>query len=149
MPDEQPTSIWERFDIRGETAAVIGGSGVLGGALARALGQAAARVAVIGRRAEAARQVADDIGAAGGVARSFVCDARDRPALEQVEREITEALGPVSILVNAAGGNAPLATTSPDRSFFALEADALRGVVDDNLLTTLIGCQVFGRGMAT
>ncbi len=144
----QPYSAPLSFAIRGETAVVIGGGGVLGGALARALGQAGAQVAVVGRRAEPAQVVADEIIAAGGVARGYACDALDRAALARTADEIAATLGPVSILVNAAGGNTPQATTAPDQSFFDLESAALRGVFDSNLLTTILPCQVFGRAMA-
>ncbi len=144
---EERTTAMGRFDIHDETAVVIGGSGVLGRAMAYALGEAGARVAVIGRSAEAAQQVAARITSAGGVGRSYACDAQDRPLLEATAREIAETLGPVTILVNAAGGNSPEATTTPERSFFALDPVALRSVVDGNLLTSLIGCQVFGEGM--
>jgi NAD(P)-dependent dehydrogenase (short-subunit alcohol dehydrogenase family) len=54
----------------------------------------------------------------------------------------------VDILINAAGGNYPTGTTSPDLSFFDLPLDALRYISDLNLLGTVLPCQVFGRGMA-
>lgn len=151
MSDEtsdQPAARLPSFAIRGDTAVVIGGGGALGGALARALGQAGAQVAVVGRRAEPTQTVADEILAAGGVARGYACDALDRAALARTADEIAAALGPVRILVNAAGGNTPQATTTPEQPFFDLESAALRGVFDGNLLTTILPCQVFGRPMA-
>jgi NAD(P)-dependent dehydrogenase (short-subunit alcohol dehydrogenase family) len=51
------------------------------------------------------------------------------------------------MLINAAGGNHPSATTSADLSFFDLSEEALRFVVDLNLLGTILPCQVFGRAM--
>ncbi|HUY78586.1 MAG TPA: SDR family NAD(P)-dependent oxidoreductase [Ktedonobacterales bacterium] len=150
MADEtqsQPTS-QSLFSVSGETAVVIGGGGVLGGALARALGQAGGRVAVVGRRAEPAQAVAEAIRAAGGVAQGYVGDALDRAALARTADEIAATLGPVGVLVNAAGGNTPQATTTEERAFFDLDIEALRGVFDGNLLTTIVPCQVFGRGMA-
>jgi NAD(P)-dependent dehydrogenase (short-subunit alcohol dehydrogenase family) len=68
--------------------------------------------------------------------------------LIQANKRIQTELGRVDILVNAAGGNHPLATTSADVSFFDLPVDALRGVSDLNLLGTILSCQVFGRDMA-
>src|SRR5690606_7639634 len=51
-------------------------------------------------------------------------------------------------LINGAGGNAPAATTSPDRSFFDILPDDFRAVSDVNLLGTVLPSQVFGKQMA-
>jgi NAD(P)-dependent dehydrogenase (short-subunit alcohol dehydrogenase family) len=51
-------------------------------------------------------------------------------------------------LINAAGGNRPDATTSPDRSFFDLPEEALRFVFDLNLMGTILPSQILGQLMA-
>ncbi|UCF35902.1 MAG: SDR family oxidoreductase, partial [Acidobacteriota bacterium] len=61
---------------------------------------------------------------------------------------VIEAFGQIDILVNGAGGNSPKATTSPERSFFDLPADALEFVFDLNILGTIIPSQVVARHMA-
>jgi NAD(P)-dependent dehydrogenase (short-subunit alcohol dehydrogenase family) len=136
------------FDIRGQTAVVTGGSGVLGRALALALGAAGAQVAVLARRAEACEAVAGEIRVAGGVAMGVVGDVTDRASIAGAAALVTDRLGPPDILVNAAGGNDPLATTNAERSFFDLEPAALDAVVRLNLAGTIAACQIFGRGMA-
>ena len=136
------------FDIRGQTAVVTGGSGVLGRVLARALGAAGARVAVLGRRAEPCAAVADEIIAAGGEALGVACDVRQRASIERAAQRISEVFGPVDILVNGAGGNVPEATISADRPFFTLEAQVMEDVLGANLTGTIQCCQIFGAGMA-
>jgi NAD(P)-dependent dehydrogenase (short-subunit alcohol dehydrogenase family) len=136
------------FSLEGQTALITGGSGALGSALARALAQAGARVAIMGRRIEPCEHVAESIRAAGGQALGVACDVLDRAALERAAELMAEALGPVDILVNAAGGNAPQATTSSERSFFALENEAVAQVLEANFTGTFQVCQVFGRAMA-
>ncbi len=136
------------FSLQNKTALVIGGSGVLGGAMSRALALAGARVAVLSRRAEACEKVAAEIRAQGGEALGVAADVQDRATLEAAEAKVTQALGPVDILVNAAGGNQPGATTAPERTFFDLDAAALRAVFDANLTGTILASQVVGRGMA-
>lgn len=137
-----------RFDIRGQTAVITGGSGVLGSAMALALAQAGARVAIISRRVEASQTIIEAIMAYGGTAISVACDVLDRDALERAEQQITDTLGSVDILINAAGGNQPQATTAPGRSFFDLDSQAVNAVFNLNFTGTFQSCQIFGRGMA-
>ena len=136
------------FSLEGQTAVVTGGSGALGSAMAHALAQAGARVAILGRRAEACERVAEDIRSSGGQALGVACDVLDRAALERAAEEITAAFGPVDMLVNAAGGNHPQATINTERPFFALEDQSLAHVLDTNFTGTFHACQVFGRAMA-
>jgi len=147
--ETQPQTLWQSlFTLSGATAVVMGGGGVLGGALARGLALAGAQVAVVGRRVEPAQAVVEAIHAAGGAAAAYACDALDYAALARTADAIAGDLGPVGVLVNAAGGNSAQATTTPDQPFFDLDTEAMRGVFDGNLLTTIVPCQVFGKGMA-
>jgi len=56
--------------------------------------------------------------------------------------------GRVDALINGAGGNNPRATTGPSMDFFSIPAEAMRFVLDLNLLGTILPSQVFGRVMA-
>jgi NAD(P)-dependent dehydrogenase (short-subunit alcohol dehydrogenase family) len=136
------------FDIAGQTAVVTGGGGALCSAMAKALAQAGARVAVLDLCAEAAERVAAEIRDCGGQADSLACNVLDRGALENAATAALAAFGPVDILINGAGGNRPLATTSAERPLFDLDCGAVEQVFDLNFLGTLQCCQVFGRGMA-
>jgi NAD(P)-dependent dehydrogenase (short-subunit alcohol dehydrogenase family) len=136
------------FQVQGQTAVITGGSGILGQAMAHGLAQAGAKVAIISRRAEMADNVARSIIAEGGQAISIACDVTDHSALEAAQERVTEVFGPTDILVNAAGGNQPQATTAPGRSFFDLPTEAIEGVLNLNFTGTVLSSQVFGRGMA-
>ncbi len=147
MPEKR-SDVQTRFEVRGRTAVVTGGSGHLGRAMASALAQAGAQVAILGRHAEAAQTVAQSIQAQGGSALGIACDVLSRADLEQSREQITSALGPVDIVVNAAGGNSPSASTSDKQSFFDLDTEAVNRVFGLNFTGTFQACQVFGRGMA-
>jgi NAD(P)-dependent dehydrogenase (short-subunit alcohol dehydrogenase family) len=136
------------FSLRGQTAFITGGSGVLGSAMAHGLSRAGARVAVAGRRAAACEEVAAAIRAEGGEALGVACDVLDPASLEAARSTAEAALGPVEILVNAAGGNAPGATTTTEQPFFALERASVSAVLGSNFEGTFLSCQVFGRAMA-
>jgi NAD(P)-dependent dehydrogenase (short-subunit alcohol dehydrogenase family) len=144
---EQRLDIQARFNVRGRTAVITGGSGQLGRAMAVALAQAGAQVAVLGRHAQTAEAVAMTIQKIGGTALGIACDVRDRVALEQGHKEVRSALGPVDILINAAGGNSPAASTSAEQTFFDLDAEAVNQVFGLNVTGTVQSCQVFARDM--
>lgn len=140
------TTNW--FCLQEETAVVIGGTGVLGGAMARALGAAGAKVAIVGRSAERGEKCVQTIQESGGTAMFHTADALDPQSLRQARDGIAQQLGHVSILVNAAGGNRPDATLPPGSDFCQLPVEAWRGVFDLNLVGgVLLPCQVFGEGM--
>jgi NAD(P)-dependent dehydrogenase (short-subunit alcohol dehydrogenase family) len=147
MPDTR-LDVQALFDVRGRTAVVTGGSGHLGRAMAAALAQAGAQVAILGRHVESAQAVAQSIQAEGGTVLGMACDVLNRADLEQSRAQITSAFGPVDILINAAGGNSPAASTSGKQSFFDLDAEAVSSVFELNFSGTFQTCQVFGRDMA-
>ncbi len=142
------TTPLDAFDVRGKVIVATGGGGVLVGTMARALGQLGARLAILDIIEEAAQRVADDIVAHGGEAIGIRTDVLDPGSVEHARDVILERFGTVDVLINGAGGNKPQATTSPERSFFDLPADAVRWVFDLNFLGTFIPSQVFGKVMA-
>jgi len=138
----------ELFDLTERNAVVLGGTGVLGGAMASALAGAGARVIVVGRSEERGAARVRDIEAAGGSARFQLADALDRDALLQARDVIASEFGAIDVLVNAVGGNRPDATLSPGASFCQLPLAAWHGVFDLNLVGgVLLPCQIFGESM--
>src|SRR5438094_277940 len=125
------------YDLSGQVAIVTGGTGVLGGEMARGLARAGARVAILGRRAAQAEAVAADIAKAGGEAMGTPGDVLDSAQLEQVRDRILDRWGRIDILVNAAGGNVPAATVPDDGSIFNLGLEAFGEVLNLNLLGTV------------
>jgi NAD(P)-dependent dehydrogenase (short-subunit alcohol dehydrogenase family) len=135
------------FDIRGFTAVITGGTGVLGSVMARALAKAGARVAILSRHATSSAKIVDAIQAEHGEAIGIACDVLQRSDLEHAYTEVLKAFGPIDILINAAGGNSPQATTTSELTFFDLDIRAIENVLDLNFTGTLQSCQIFGRSM--
>jgi NAD(P)-dependent dehydrogenase (short-subunit alcohol dehydrogenase family) len=138
----------ELFDLEGQVAVVTGGTGVLGGTMARGLARAGAKVGVLGRRPEKAEAAVRTIEEMGGEALALPADVLDRGQLEAARGAVEERWGRLDVLVNAAGGNMPQATLEPGQSFLDLPAENLDPVVALNLKGTLLPTQVFGETMA-
>jgi NAD(P)-dependent dehydrogenase (short-subunit alcohol dehydrogenase family) len=138
----------EMFDLTGEVAVVIGATGALGGAVAQGLAEAGAAVAVLGRNAERGEARVREISAAGGKARFFSADAVKRESLRAAHEEIQKALGAPTILVNAAGGNDPKVTVTPEHPFEQIAIEDWHANFDLNLVGgVLLPCQEFGPAM--
>ncbi|HYT91507.1 MAG TPA: SDR family NAD(P)-dependent oxidoreductase, partial [Gemmataceae bacterium] len=136
------------FDLSNEIAVVLGGTGVLGGAMADALATAGARVAIMGRNEERGKERVRAIEAAGGRALYQPADALDRDSLMRARDAVTKQWGPLSVLVAAAGGNRQDATLPPGGDFCKLPLAGWQGVFDLNLIGgALLPCQVFGETM--
>ena len=136
------------YDFTGQTVAVTGGAGVLGGDIVCALAGCGANVAILDRVLEPVQGILERLGPRASQVMAVACDVLDVESLRQAAAAGVTKFGTVDCLLNAAGGNKPQATTSPKLSFFDLPADALRWVFDLNILGTMLPCQVFGKLMA-
>jgi len=145
--EKEMSNIQDLFHIQGLTAVITGGGGVLGSAIAIALAEAGARVAVISLHQASSAKVAETIRSRGGEAIGIACDVTDHSAIELACVEITRQFSTIDILINGAGGNRPGATTSGERTFFDLDSEAIEEVFNLNFTGTLLPSQVFGKRM--
>lgn len=136
------------FDLTGEVAVVIGATGVLGGALAEGLAAAGAQIAVLGRNAERGHGRVKAIQSRGGQAAFFRVDAASRGSLTEAHGKIEATLGAPTVLLNAAGGNDPKVTVTPENPFENIPLEAWRANFDLNLVGgVFLPCQEFGPAM--
>ncbi len=155
----------DNFGLDGKAAVVTGGGGALGGAMAAALAGRGAAVGILDVREAAAAEAARRIADAGGRAIGVPCDVLDEKSLAAAAARVVGEFGRVDMLVNAAGGNVPAATTSREtvesgdlhktaagsdglKTFFDLDAGAFRAVFDLNVLGSFLAARTFGRVMA-
>ena len=130
------------FSLKDQVAVVIGGTGVLGGALCEGLAQAGAHVVVAGRSEERGQTRARAIEALGGKAGFLGVDVTSRESIQQLHDTTIDGHGQVDILVNCAGVNS--ATPYED-----ITDDDWRRVLETNLTATHWGCQIFGPSMSS
>ena len=136
-----------QFSILGKVAVVTGGSGVLGSNIARGFLQAGAKVFIIGahqERVDAALEQLQPFGTVAGKA----CNVLDVNELQRAKEQIVALWGGIDILVNAAGGNIPGGTLTPEQTFFDMKVADLNKVIDLNLYGSVYPCMVFGEEMA-
>ena len=140
---------------------ITGAGGVLCSTLAVALAKEGHKIAVLDLKLEAAQKVADEINKAGGTAIGVVANVLEKESLEAAKKEINSQLGPCDILVNGAGGNHPLGTTSNPyleekdlkntaegfKSFFDLDTTGIQFTFNLNFIGTLLPTQVFAMDM--
>ncbi|MCG7213869.1 SDR family oxidoreductase [Paenibacillus mucilaginosus] len=128
------------FDLTGKTAVVIGGNSTLGGSMAVALGGHGADVAVVGRNQEKAEEVARAVEEAGGRAKCFSADATNPEDLKKVLEDVLAWTGRCDILMNCPGKNSPT-------PFFDLTMDEWDSIMEVNLKSVVLACQIFGKHM--
>jgi NAD(P)-dependent dehydrogenase (short-subunit alcohol dehydrogenase family) len=151
--------ILQRFDLGGRTAVVTGGGGDLCGAMADALGAMGVKVAVLDISLEKAEARAQAVVRSGGSALASKCDVLDTVRLRECCEAISAVWGAPDLLINGAGGNDPRGSTSVEfeepavagspstQSFFDLDPEGFRRVLDLNFMGTFLTTQVFARGM--
>lgn len=135
------------FNIKDYVVVITGGTGVLGRTIAEYLALEGAKVIILGRKEDVGNEIAAKIVAAGGLCEFMKTDVMNQEIVQNNCDEIIRKYGRVDTLLNAAGGNMPGATISPDKTFFDLQADQFQTVLNLNLTGTVIPTQVFLKPM--
>ncbi|MBR7928041.1 SDR family oxidoreductase [Aerococcaceae bacterium zg-ZUI334] len=145
------------IEFKDKVVVITGAGGVLCGFFAKEFAKAGAKVALLDLNEEAAQQFADEIVAAGGIAKAYKANVLEKDNLEEVRQAVLADLGPTDILVNGAGGNNPKATTDNEfhetnlpeetKTFFDLDKSGIEFVFNLNYLGTLLPTQVFAKDM--
>ena len=128
------------FGLDGQVAVVIGGTGVLGGALCDGLAAAGAFVVVAGRGAERGEARVEEIKAAGGDAMFLPVDITSRESLDKLLAKTVEARDRCDMLVNCFGVNSAT-------DFHEITDEEFERIVSINLNSTHMACQIFGKFM--
>jgi NAD(P)-dependent dehydrogenase (short-subunit alcohol dehydrogenase family) len=95
---------WSRkYDFRGKTVLITGGSRGLGLVLAREFGKRGARLAICARDQEELARAASDLQARGCTVETFRCDVTDKAQVESAIQAVRGRFGTIDVLVNNAG----------------------------------------------
>jgi NAD(P)-dependent dehydrogenase (short-subunit alcohol dehydrogenase family) len=130
----------EMFSLRGKTAVVTGAGGVLAGVIAQGLAEAGANVAVVDLNADNAKSRADQIVSTSHRAVPFQADVTSKADMERVLAGVLHEFGQVDILLNGAGINS-------GTPFFEITEAEWHKILDVDLKSVFLGCQIFGKAM--
>ena len=135
------------FDISGKVIVVTGAMGVLANALAHYLANQGARVVFLDlpRVEDKLKDTVEKARAVSPECMYCTGSVLEKADLEKARDAILAKYGRIDVIINGAGGNMPGAVVQPADSFFNLDYDQWRKVIDLNLGGTLLPILVFGK----
>ena len=129
-----------KVDLTGRTAVITGGSRGLGQAMATALAESGAAIALVARDTQRLDSVRHSIARNGGTAEAFAADVTKEDEVAAVARSIQERFGSPQILINNAGINIR-------KNLVDFTLEEFRSVLDASLISTFLMCRAFVPGM--
>lgn len=128
------------IDLSGRTAVITGASRGLGEAMAKALAEAGAHIALVARDVQRLESVRAAITERGGTAAVFTADVTREEDVTALAKAVQERLGHPQILINNAGINLR-------RQLVDYSLEEFRSVVDGSLTSTFLMSRAFVPGM--
>ena len=122
--------------LHGKIALITGASKGLGKAMALALNQAGATIALVSRDEGKLQDVKREIESSGGKADVFLADVKDEAQVERLEADVSKRLGKVQILINNAGINLR-------KNLIDISLTEWQSVLDTNLTSVFLMCRKF------
>ena len=135
-------------NFKDKVAVVTGGSGALGGAMAKGLAGVGMKVAILGRTQHTVQAKIDEIKNDDATIIGVVADVLDKQSLLEAKQQILDTWGRIDILVNAAGGNVKGAVVMPEDDFFEADIEAFDSVMALNFKGTVLPVLIFGKEIA-
>ncbi|MCJ8006081.1 SDR family oxidoreductase [Lederbergia wuyishanensis] len=145
--------------LKGKTAVVTGGGGVLGSYMAKELARQGMNVAILNRTFEKGQKIVEEITSQGGKGIAVQCDVVNLESVKKAEEEVFQIFGKCDVLINAAGGNHQEGITTNEifsvkdlednevKTFFDLTLQGFEFVFNLNIIGTLLPTQVFSKRM--
>lgn len=129
-----------KIDLTGRTAVIVGASGGLGVAMAHALADAGAAIALVARNRAKLDALAEALAAKGASAHAFTADVTDEDDVAAMAGAVQARFGHPQILINSAG-------TNIRKNLIDFSVAEFRSVVDSSLMSTFLACRAFVPGM--
>jgi NAD(P)-dependent dehydrogenase (short-subunit alcohol dehydrogenase family) len=127
-------------NLAGRTAVITGGSRGLGEAMAKALSEEGANIALVARDSKRLELVRAAIAERGGTAEIFVADVTQENEVANVAEAVKQRFGAAQILINNAG-------TNIRKNLVDFSLEEFRSVLDSSVISTFLMCRAFVPGM--
>jgi NAD(P)-dependent dehydrogenase (short-subunit alcohol dehydrogenase family) len=137
---EAHTLIEKLFSLAGKTAVVVGGGGVLAGEMAMGFAGAGANVVIADLNEESAKRQAQAVKDLGCKSLACKADVTSKADIQRTLEATLATFGGVDILLNAAGINS-------GTPFFDIEEAEWDRILNVDLRSVFLACQVFGKAM--
>ena len=129
-----------KVDLSGKTAVIVGASGGLGEAMAHALSEAGAAIALVARNQKKLDALAEALTKKGGTAASFTADLTKEDDVAKMAEAVNKHFPRPQILINSAGINIR-------KKVVDFTVAEFQSVMDSSVLSTFLACRAFVPGM--
>ena len=129
-----------KIDLTGKTAVIVGASGGLGVAMAHALSDSGANIALVARNKAKLDALAAELTKKGGTAAAFTADLTKEDDVARMAAEVNARFSKPQILINSAGINIR-------KNLVDFTVAEFQSVMDSSLLSTFLACRAFVPGM--
>lgn len=129
-----------KVDLSGKTAVIVGASGGLGEAMAHALSEAGAAIALVARNQKKLDALAEALTKKGGTAASFTADLTKEDDVAKMAEAVNKHFPRPQILINSAGINIR-------KNLVDFTVAEFQSVMDSSVLSTFLACRAFVPGM--
>jgi NAD(P)-dependent dehydrogenase (short-subunit alcohol dehydrogenase family) len=123
-------------ELGGRTALITGASRGLGKAMALALADAGAAIALVARDTQKLARVKQEIETLGGRAALFEADVKQEETVLELEKQVSSELGKIQILINNAGINIR-------KNLIEFTLAEWKSILDTNLTSVFLMCRSF------
>jgi len=136
------------FNVKDKVVVITGGTGVLGTSMATGLLKAGSTVVLLGRSKDKLNEKLKLLSNLDGIVDGYACDVLNENEIREVNRKVVNKFKRIDALINAAGGNMPGATVTPDQTIFDLKLSEFDKVTQLNFDGTVLTTMIFGKTMA-
>jgi len=136
------------FNLKDKVVVISGGSGFIGSEISCSLAEIGCKVALLYNNSKPNDLIIKRLKDSKSDFEFYKCDVTDKKEIVKCKNLIINKFSDIDILINCAGGNHPDSTTSIEKSFFNIPADAFNWVTELNMMGTILPCQIFGEVFA-
>lgn len=136
------------LNLKNKIVIITGGSGILGGEIAKGFLHAGAKVILLGTKTEKLNRKVKTLSKISRDVSGLVCNVLKEDDIRKANENILTRFDRIDVLINAAGGQLPGTTMSINQSIFDLKIDDFNKVTELNLVGTVLPTLIFGKTIA-